>query len=190
MKSVPANRYWIFGLLVVVGLAADLVSKRIVFQFLGAPDGSTNWLIDSWLKFRLYTTFNEGALWGIGQGWTGMFAVFSIAAAIGVMYWLFVAGAARSSWLTVALAFVMAGTLGNLFDRAGMHGWARPDGESLNAVRDFLHFRFGTFDWAIFNIADVLLVTGAIMLGIQSFFHESKEETTSEEEPASSQQAA
>ena len=33
----------------------------------------------------------------------------------------------------------------------------------LQAVRDFLHFRFGTFDWAIFNFADVFLVTGAII---------------------------
>jgi lipoprotein signal peptidase len=35
-------------------------------------------------------------------------------------------------------------------------------------VRDFLRFRFGTYDYPIFNIADSFLVAGAIMLMIQS----------------------
>jgi signal peptidase II len=69
----------------------------------------------------------------------------------------------------VALALVMAGALGNLYDRLGLHGWRGPDGQTIYAVRDFLYFRFfDVFDWAIFNFADSMLVTGAIMLVIHS----------------------
>ena len=168
MARVPASRTILFFLLALAGFAADLASKEVVFRRLGAPDGSTGWLMDGWLKFRLYTTFNFGALWGVGQGMTWFFALLSVAAVIGVLYWLFWVGAARSWWLTVALALITAGTLGNLWDRAGMHGIETFDGRPIFAVRDFLHFRFGTFDWAIFNLADMLLVTGAIMLGVQS----------------------
>ena len=168
MRTVPLSRIIIFCVLAIGGLAADLASKQAVFQRLGAPDGRTPWLMDSWVKFQFFTTFNHGALWGIGQGWTGLFALLSVLAVIGVFYWLFVAGAGRSWWLTVALALVMAGTLGNLWDRAGMHGYTYDNGQPIYAVRDFLHFRFGSFDWAIFNIADVCLVVGAIMLGLQS----------------------
>ena len=186
MTAVPASRFVAFGLLAAGGFAIDLATKRAAFDRLGAPDGSTDWLLDGWTKFRLYTTFNHGALWGVGQGWTWLFAVLSVAAFVGVVYWLFVAGAARSWWLTVALVLVAAGTLGNLWDRAGLHGVTAADGSPVYAVRDFLHFRFGTFDWAIFNFADVFLVTGAIMLGVQSLRPEpTRPETKREREPAS-----
>ena len=66
------------------------------------------------------------------------------------------------------MALVSGGTIGNLYDRLGIHGLKDSNGESILAVRDFLDFRFGSFDWAVFNIADVCLVTGAIMLMLQS----------------------
>ena len=99
MARVPASRALTFFLLAAGGFAADLASKSVVFARLGFPDGTTGWLLDGWLKFRLYTTFNHGALWGVGQGMTWLFAVLSVAAIVGVFYWLFWAGAARSWWL-------------------------------------------------------------------------------------------
>ena len=184
MARAPASRTALFLLLAIGGFAADLASKRAVFDRLGQPGGRTDWLIDGWMKFRLYTTFNHGALWGVGQGMTWLFAALSVAAVIGVFYWLFWAGGSKSWWLTVALAFVTAGTLGNLWDRAGMHGILDPEGHPIFAVRDFLHFRFGTFDWAIFNVADMLLVTGAIMLGLQSLKPEPKKIEAEHPQPA------
>ena len=93
----------------------------------------------------------------------------------GIIYWLFVKRAAESLWLTVSLAFVSGGTLGNLYDRLGIHGIMVAGREGpIKAVRDFFHFQFGGtpenpgLDWAIFNVADICLVTGAIMLMIQS----------------------
>ncbi|MCP4512381.1 MAG: signal peptidase II, partial [Fuerstiella sp.] len=50
--------------------------------------------------------------------------------------------------------------------------------EPIKAVRDFFHFQFGgtpdhpALDWAIFNVADICLVSGAVMLMIQSFLTE------------------
>ena len=98
-----------------------------------------------------------------------MFAALSVGAFAGILYWLFVRGGATSLWLTTALALVSGGTLGNLYDRLGLHG-ITPIGEAnaVKAVRDFFHFQFGSFDWAIFNVADICLVTGAIMLMLQS----------------------
>lgn len=171
MNRVSANRYLVFLSIVIGGSALDLWSKAAVFAKLGPPPGgSTGWLLDGWLKFELHTSFNTGALWGFGQGKAWLFALLSVFAFCGVIYWLFVAGAARSMWLTVTLGMVTAGTLGNLYDRLALHGFKNPaTGEPFQAVRDFLHFRFGDFDWATFNVADILLVVGAIMLVIQSF---------------------
>lgn len=69
-------------------------------------------------------------------------------------------------WLS---RLVSGGTLGNLYDRLGLHG-VQPPGATKPAlaVRDFLHFQFGNYDYPIFNIADSCLVAGAIMLMLQS----------------------
>ncbi len=172
MDGVPKNRIVIYGVLTSVCLAIDLWSKHAAFAEFPLYTG-TDWLLDGWVRFRLHTSLNKGALWGMGQGLASVFATLSVVAFVGILIWLFFRGGARSLWLTVSLAFVSGGTLGNLYDRLGVR---IPDHEEpVQAVRDFLHFQFGGtidkpgLDWAIFNVADVCLVTGAIMLMIQSF---------------------
>ena len=197
MNSVPASRYLIFALIAGGGLFWDLYSKHVVFTDLGYPagapepsqpgqhvlfehpnlvEGQSRAFLDGWVSFRLYTSFNEGALWGMGQGYTWLFAALSVLAVAFVLYWLFIHGAGHSLWLTVALALIMAGTLGNLYDRMGLHGCVKPGGqERWYGVRDFLLFEFGGWPWPVFNFADVFLVTGAIMLVLQSLRAESAE---------------
>jgi signal peptidase II len=120
--------------------------------------------------FRFHTSFNRGALWGIGQNLTMLFALLSLLAAFVILYWLFIRGAARSWMLTLCLAFIMAGTLGNLYDRLGWHGCTDAFGNRILGVRDFLLFRFGTYNFPVFNLADVFLVSGAMCLIVQSLF--------------------
>ena len=57
--------------------------------------------------------------------------------------------------MTVALALIMAGALGNCYDRL-----------VFGHVRDFVHFHVDAigFDCAIFNFADNMLVAGAVTL--------------------------
>ena len=166
--TVPANRIPIYVAITILALRADLGSKEWTFQTLGLH-GHSRMLIDSWLKFELLTNLNYGALWGMGQGMAPVFAFLSIGAFVGVIYWLFFCGAASSLWTTVALALVSGGTLGNLYDRLGLHGVIPPNATTpALAVRDFLQFRFGNYDYPIFNIADSCLVAGAIMLMLQS----------------------
>jgi signal peptidase II len=167
MSDLPANRAIWFSAIALTGLASDLVSKQWVFGALGLP-GQAPPFFEGWCSFRFYTSVNEGALWGMGQGLTWLFAALSVVAVIGVLTWLFKYGAAKSLWLTVALSLILAGTSGNLFDRLGLHGLRLPNGKSLYGVRDFLLFTFGDFNWPVFNFADVFLVIGAIMLAIHS----------------------
>lgn len=174
MKPIPFNRYVVFGLLAGAGFGWDLWTKHAVFERLGWPHAATPWrqlVGEQAVQFQFHTSFNHGALWGMGQGFAWAFATLSILATAAILWWLFVRGAAASLWLTSSLGFVTAGTLGNLWDRLGLHG-CRIDGAPVLAVRDFLYFRFGTFDWPVFNFADVFLVTGAILLVVQSFFLE------------------
>lgn len=168
-----------FFLIAAGGLGWDLYTKLWAFSTFGYPKSpddpqflSEPWFAWLWGNHVLFisTHFNFGALWGLGQGWGAVFATLSIIAGIGITYWLFGCGAARSKWLTVALALVMAGTLGNLFDRLGLHGLRNDQGEIIRGVRDFIYFRI--INWPIFNFADSFLVTGAIMLVLQAFWQE------------------
>ena len=76
-------------------------------------------------------------------------------AAVVIFYYLFVLGAAASRVLTIALGLIMAGAMGNCYDRL-----------VLGHVRDFVHFHVDAinFDCAIFNFADNMLVIGACTL--------------------------
>ncbi len=173
METTLRGRAVTFGFLTLVCLAIDLGSKSIVFDSLGGPYQSTGWLIDGWLKFEIFTSLNHGALWGFGQGFSLWFAAISVLAILGILYWLFVRRACSSLLLTCSLGMISGGTLGNLYDRLGLHGVREPGFEhSAMAVRDFFHFVLGPLDWAIFNAADCFLVVGSAMLFLHSLMEE------------------
>jgi lipoprotein signal peptidase len=113
---------------------------------------SSNWM----------PTVNKGALFGMGQGANFVFALVSIFAAFVVLYWVHRPQSARDPFLCVALGLILAGTLGNLYDRLIFDG-----------VRDFLHWN-KWIDWYVFNVADVCLVCGASMLVLEAFFAKPK----------------
>jgi signal peptidase II len=180
MKAIPRSRYVIFFTLAIVGCAIDLWTKDWAFERLGFPGPDNHEVIHVVDDiFTLETHLNEGALFGLGQGQATLFAALSIAAAIGVMIWLFAAGAAHDLLLTTALGAVVGGIFGNLYDRLGWHQltWLNDGhrgheiGDRVYAVRDFLHFKLPSigFDWPVFNVADSLLVCGAALLVLHAF---------------------
>jgi signal peptidase II len=173
----------LYSSIAVLGCAADLLSKYWVFHWRGMPRANNEWWI--WEGFiGVETAINSGALFGMGAGNGGWFALLSIAAAVGIVYWLFVHGAARDRLLTIALGCVTGGIFGNLYDRLGF--WQPPDapGQWRYEVRDWILFRYHEHTWPNFNIADCLLVCGAAMLMWHAIWHrEPKPEPKSE--PAS-----
>lgn len=117
------------------------------------------------LDFHL--VLNRGAVFGIGQGRRVVFVVFTVIA-VGVAFAVFGWWTqARSHLAHIAIGLILAGGLGNLYDRV-----------TIGAVRDFLHMLprwelpFGlawpggtteVFPW-VFNVADVLLLAGMGLL--------------------------
>jgi signal peptidase II len=159
----------------LLGCAADLVTKSWFFSWPELRAGEVYWLWPGHVGIQL--SWNEGALFGIGQGRVWLFVALSIAAAIAIPLWLFRYGAARDAWLTFALGCVMAGVLGNLFDRLGLHGevWPPHDeraGQTAYAVRDWMLWQANNrWRWPNFNVADSLLVVGAGVILLHAFRH-------------------
>ncbi len=169
MKHSQLMAQWLtFAGLALGGAALDLWTKQAIFAWRGLPGQLQPWwLIEGWVGIE--TAVNEGALFGMGAGYGSIFALLSIFAGIGIVVWLAMFGAIESWWLSVALGCVTAGILGNLYDRLGM--WYLPDypPEWRSGVRDWILLRYKNHTWPNFNIADSLLVTGAIMLALHSF---------------------
>ncbi len=154
--GVDPSRLILFCGIALGGLAFDLVTKAIVFARIGPPPSPVVPLIPRVLEIQ--TSQNTGALWGLGASLPGsslIFAGLSVVAAVIICYWLFFLGAASNRVLTIALGLIMAGALGNCYDRL-----------VFGHVRDFVHFHVDpvNFDCAIFNFADNMLVLGALTL--------------------------
>ena len=134
---------------VTVGVATDLTTKVIAFRELG-PQAQTHHVvvIPDVLKFQ--TTLNNGAVFGIGQGLALLFILMSLVAIAFVVY-VFMSSY-RWQWPThIALGLILAGAMGNMYDRVFNHG----------GVRDFILLHY--WPW-IFNMADAMLCIGVPML--------------------------
>ena len=166
--TTRASRYgWFLGL-ALVGCAADLVTKALVFDRMGPPNGFENihWLVEGYVGIE--TALNQGALFGLGHGMVWLFATMSFVALAGIAYWLIRRGAIDDWLLTLTLGIVTGGILGNLYDRLGI--WSD---FQVYAVRDWirLSYAYDDYVWPNFNIADSLLVCGAGLLVWHSFRH-------------------
>lgn len=166
----------IFILLALGGAAADLWSKSAVFAWRHLPGyRPPYWIVDN--IFGIQTAVNIGAVFGLGAGKGLFFAAFSLVALSGILVWMFKFGGVASRYLTVTLGMICGGILGNLYDRLGL--WTGPyqsdpafDPRWSSGVRDWILFRIegvpGLDPWPNFNIADSLLVVGAILLVVYS----------------------
>ena len=98
--------------------------------------------------FALSYAQNTGASFGLGTGANWLFAVVS-AVLIGVLVRLLARWPKESVWLQIGGALVLAGALGNLYDRL-----------AYRFVVDFLDVR----RFAVCNAADWCISAGAAML--------------------------
>ncbi len=141
------------------GLALDLWAKAAAVRHLA--DGSRIVAIPGWLNFEY--TENHGAVFGIGQGQRWLFIAVSVGA-IAFLTYLFIASRRRQWFYQLLLGLLLAGVLGNMYDRI-VYGY----------VRDMIHAlpRWpNAFPW-IFNIADSMLCVGVGLMLIYSFFQPS-----------------
>ena len=173
-SRIPPFRVVAFCSLSLLGFSADILTKSYVFGRYYLPNQAPiqHWWIEGILGIE--TSTNPGALFGMFPGQRWLFAALSIFALISIIVWLFVFGGARDRWLNTSLGLVAGGILGNLYDRMGFGFRPSYPTEIQFNVRDWIYFRLEGvpwFDpWPNFNIADSLLVGGAILLVLHSFF--------------------
>lgn len=97
-----------------VGLTVDLWTKSWAFRAGNVPPEGRP-LIEGILSFDL--SLNPGALFGLGRGMAPLFVAASVLALLFVWY-LFIQSTRDRRSLHVALGLILAGALGNLYDRS------------------------------------------------------------------------
>jgi signal peptidase II len=138
-------------------VGCDQQTKSLAGNYLSGKD--TVSLLDD--TIRLDYTENPGAFLSLGASLPAQWRTAAFTAGAGVCLaaiLLYALLAARSGFVQVlGLSLICGGGLGNLLDRVIRGGY----------VRDFLNVGLGPIRTGIFNVADVALMTGYLLLLIQ-----------------------
>ncbi len=146
-----ANRmiFWVVGVGVVV---ADFLTKQIAAVALARRPVP---LAGGWLSFQL--VYNPGAAFGLHVGeysrWVFMLLALVALLVLGSMVRQTSPG---HRVRLVALGLVCGGAVGNLIDRV----------RSARGVVDFIDVWIGPFHWPTFNVADMAVSCGAVLLAL------------------------
>lgn len=157
------RKFSTFGLIVPAVLVLDWVTKRWALEALAG--GRRIQLFDGLLPLTL--AFNKGAAFGlrVSQDSRWFFVPVTILA-LGLLVVLMRQAAPRDSLRHISLSLVIAGALGNLYDRVR---WSRGVVDFIGPVDlGFAHF-------PIFNVADISISCGAVLLAISFWFEERRE---------------
>jgi len=124
--------------------------------------------------FNFTLMHNTGAAFSFlseASGWQRwFFSIIAIGVSVGIIVWL--KRLATNQVLTaVALALILGGALGNVWDRL-----------TLGYVVDFIQVYYDRWYWPAFNIADSAISVGAVALIIDSFRSARDEKKQSSEE--------
>ena len=133
-----------------VSLILDQVIKVLVTSNMKV--GSSITIIPRF--FEIYYLQNKGAAFSSFQGMRYILILISFIIFIGLIKHI------KSSKITkkveiISLGIIMGGIVGNLIDRI-LYGY----------VIDYLSFTFFGYSFAVFNLADSLIVIGVILLAI------------------------
>ncbi len=119
---------------------------------------------------------NTGAAFSLladASGWQRwFFIILGVSVSGGILWWLRRLPETGQRLLSISLALILGGALGNVIDRT-LHGH----------VIDFIQFFLGSWSWPAFNIADSAISIGAVLLIYDGFLGSGKENADSKSTP-------
>ena len=142
-KRKTITKYLIIGILFFDQLTKFIVSQKI-------PINESIPVIKN--IFHLTYIINRGAAFGVFKNQVHFFIATSVVAIIFILFNLFWK---KARHYEIAFSLILSGAISNLIDRL-----------RLGAVIDFLDFRI----WPVFNIADMAISLGAILLAYSMLF--------------------
>ena len=133
-----------------------------------ALDQATKWVVQTTMELhdrigvlgdaiRLTYIRNPGAAFGIHAGSNSRLIFLGISiVALGILAGLYRYTAAGDRLRLISISLIAGGAIGNIIDRLG----------SAAGVVDFVDVGLGDLRWPVFNVADVAVTTGAVVLAL------------------------
>lgn len=107
---------------------------------------------------NIFPIWNKGISFGLlSFDKTNLYHLLSIFISI-IIFVLIIMAIKSESLKRLSLLIVIGGALGNLYDRL-----------KYNGVLDFIDFHVGNFHWFIFNVADIFITLGIIIMILIEF---------------------
>lgn len=137
--------------IIILGIVVDRVTKLLSINKLKGKESIT--VIKDFFSFEYVE--NEGAAFGILEGRQYILSAVAAIMIIAMIFYL-IKNKPSSKLLKISLAMVIGGAIGNLIDRL-----------YYNYVVDFisLHYK-DVYYFPNFNVADMLVVVGTILLSL------------------------
>ncbi len=147
--------FWNFFFILTVFLL-DRVSKISIINLLENSDNG-NIQVTNFLSFNLI--WNEGIAFGLfsfDEKLYYNFLTIIIILVTAIILWMILKTRGLEK---IAFLMIFGGSLGNIFDRL-----------VYASVPDFIDLHFNNFNWFIFNVADIFISMGVILLIYFEFF--------------------
>ncbi len=105
--------------------------------------------------FYLTNVRNKGAAWGIMQNYRIFFIVVTVVIVCAMLYFMM---RVKQNYIRAVCSFMIGGAIGNFIDRL-FRGY----------VIDFLDFYIGSYHFPTFNVADIFITIGTVVLLYEVF---------------------
>ena len=137
--------YFAIAALVVI---LDQSSKRVIWELFKYSGGTE--VIDGFLRISL--SKNKGAVFGILSNAKQLLLIITVIS-IGVLGFFAYRMRYAPAHKRVCLGLILGGAFGNLIDRL-----------AAGEVLDFIDMGFGAYRWPTYNVADIAVTVGAVLL--------------------------
>jgi len=139
----------------------DRISKYLILNIFKTSD-EPNIIITSFLKFELI--WNNGIAFGLLRFEESLYYNSLTAIIVVITIILFFLMIKSANVEKFGFCLIIGGSFGNIFDRL-----------SYSSVIDFIDFNLGNFHWFIFNVADIFITLGIVILLIREFLNKKHE---------------
>jgi len=156
-KTVQFNKkFFVTSIVIAICFLLDRVSKIYIINAFVKNDFKDQF-INEFLNFTLI--WNKGIAFGLFQSEAFFYHFMSIVILSIIFFIIFLIIKSKSVSEIIFFSMITGGALGNLFDRF-----------YYNAVPDFIDIHYESFHWFTFNVSDICISVGIILLLIFDIF--------------------
>ncbi|MES2277952.1 MAG: signal peptidase II [Bacteroidota bacterium] len=168
-KPLPLIKSVLIVSVIMANIGCDQVSKHLVRERMS--DNQNISLLYN--HFTLIKVENTGAFLSLGDSIPGpvkfvLLTLLPLVILIGAVVYLIIKRKHIALIPLIAACFVVGGGIGNVYDRL-----------LYSSVTDFMHIRFGFLQTGIFNMADVSVTVGVLMVFVYFYIMGRKDNASS-----------